>query len=286
MKRMLGVALVLASTFFLVRIVLRDWATVQTSPWRFDVAWVSAALLTQVATLALGMFGWSQVLQRTDAKSPPLLVLWRLWSLASLARFVPGAVWQFVAADRLAAKEGIERRAWSQSLAVHMGFSLAGAAVIAVFALPRVAWCLSALAFVAVHPRVVRTALTLFAKLTRQQPLLWHAGFMQSVALLLLSVVGWFASGVGLAMMFHALGQDGVPRLVTLGANAGSWVVGMLVVIAPSGLGVRELVTAWSLAPWVGEGDAVVLAAVARLWSLAAELVAAATATVLVSARR
>lgn len=286
MKRVLGVALVLVSALFLVRMASRDWATVQASTWRFEPRWVSAALVTQVAVLALGMFGWAQVLRLTDAVSPGLLVLWRLWSLASLARFVPGAVWQFVAADRLAANQGLARRVWSQSLAVHLGFSLAGAGVVAVLALPRWAWWLGALALACVHPRVVRLMLQVFAKVTRQEPLRWHAGFRHGVALLLLAAAGWALSGLGLTMLLHALGRDEVPRLVTLGANAGSWLAGVVVVFAPSGLGVRELVTAWSLAPWVGEGDAVLLSAAARLWSLAAELLAAALASVLVSARR
>ena len=52
-------------------------------------------------------------------------------------------------------------------------------------------------------------------------------------------------------------------------------VAGLLVVVAPAGLGVRESVLLLGLAPLVGEGQAIVLVGFCRLWQTVLELLLA-----------
>ncbi|GAA1762209.1 lysylphosphatidylglycerol synthase domain-containing protein [Streptomonospora arabica] len=67
-------------------------------------------------------------------------------------------------------------------------------------------------------------------------------------------------------------GQDARALPTAAGAYALAWTLGVLVVFAPAGLGVRELVLVVGLAPVLDTGSALVVAALSRLIMTAADL--------------
>jgi dolichol-phosphate mannosyltransferase len=100
---------------------------------------------------------------------------------------------------------------------------------------------------------------------------------------------GWVATGLGAWALARALGMTaGLDAFLLLGAFALSWLLGVLVPLAPGGLGLREGSLILSLGAAVGAGPATALALALRLVSFAGELVAIALAelTALALARR
>jgi dolichol-phosphate mannosyltransferase len=97
-----------------------------------------------------------------------------------------------------------------------------------------------------------------------------------------LDALGWIATGLGawtLARALHA--TAGLDAFLLLGAFALSWLLGVLVPLAPGGLGLREGSLIVSLTASVGAGVATGLALALRLVSFAGELVAIAAAELL-----
>jgi dolichol-phosphate mannosyltransferase len=108
-------------------------------------------------------------------------------------------------------------------------------------------------------------------------------------AMVALDAAGWIATGLGAWTLARALGgTGGLDAFLLLGGFALSWLVGVLVPLAPGGLGLREGSLIVSLAPAIGTGAATGLALALRLVSFAGELVAIAIAeaVALVLARR
>ena len=70
----------------------------------------------------------------------------------------------------------------------------------------------------------------------------------------------------------------GLDAFLLLGAFALSWLIGVLVPLAPGGLGLRDGALVGALAAAVGAGPATALALVLRLGTFAGELLAAALA--------
>jgi dolichol-phosphate mannosyltransferase len=104
-----------------------------------------------------------------------------------------------------------------------------------------------------------------------------------------LDAAGWVATGLGAWALARALGVTaGLDAFLLLGAFALSWLLGVLVPLAPGGLGLREGSLILSLGAAVGAGPATALALALRLVSFAGELVAIAVAelTALALARR
>uniref|UniRef100_UPI00373AEAA4 hypothetical protein n=1 Tax=Nocardiopsis halophila TaxID=141692 RepID=UPI00373AEAA4 len=95
------------------------------------------------------------------------------------------------------------------------------------------------------------------------------------------AALGWtLAAWIPLSLHIGALaaGADGAgwrALPVAAGAYALAWTLGVLFVIAPAGVGVRELVLVVALSPVLSPGAALVVAALSRLVMTAADLMAA-----------
>src|SRR5512133_239335 len=94
-----------------------------------------------------------------------------------------------------------------------------------------------------------------------------------------LDAAGWVATGLGAWALARALGATaGLDAFLLLGAFALSWLLGVLVPLAPGGLGLREGSLILTLGASIGAGPATALALALRLVSFAGELVAIAIA--------
>jgi dolichol-phosphate mannosyltransferase len=93
-------------------------------------------------------------------------------------------------------------------------------------------------------------------------------------ALVAAHAAGWAATAGGLALLAGTLHLSGASTGVLLGAAALSWLAGVLVPIAPGGLGVRDAALALGLAPVLGAGAATGLAVALRVVGFAAEVMA------------
>jgi dolichol-phosphate mannosyltransferase len=94
-----------------------------------------------------------------------------------------------------------------------------------------------------------------------------------------LDAAGWVATGLGAWALARALGATaGLDAFLLLGAFALSWLLGVLVPLAPGGLGLREGSLILTLGAAIGAGPATALALALRLVSFGGELVAIAIA--------
>lgn len=247
-----------------------------------NALWLGVSTLMHLLVLAGGTLLWSWVIRHFDARVGfrPLL---RIWSLASLTRYLPGAVWQFLTAGQLATELGVDPRLLFASLAVHLGFTLLGAGVVGLGAmlllarLPGWGALLLVLPPLLVHPRSIQLASRLLSRLSRRAgtgPLpTWRGGWGTGLAFLALSILSWSVYGVAFyGLLRGMLGAMTPPLLGAEAAHALSFLGGYFVPFAPAGLGVRE----WTLAALLGTslpvGVAASVAVVARLWSIVAEL--------------
>jgi hypothetical protein len=90
-----------------------------------------------------------------------------------------------------------------------------------------------------------------------------------------IDAAGWIATGVGAWTLARAVGATaGLDAFLLLGAFALSWLLGVLVPLAPGGLGLREGSLILSLGTALGAGPATALALALRLVSFAGELLA------------
>jgi len=86
----------------------------------------------------------------------------------------------------------------------------------------------------------------------------------------------WVAYGVAFWWFGLALLGDAAPSLgLAVGAHTASYVAGILAVVAPGGIVVREAALVAVLSPAVGAENALLLAVASRLWLIVLELLTA-----------
>lgn len=294
--RLLAVALVVAAVVFLGRTIAGNADRLRAYDWSIDPALLAASLAAHVLVLAWGVVVWHRVLLHTTREPVALLPLQRIWFLSAIARYIPGKIWQFVAAAQLANRAGLGSAAVLTSMAIQIGFTLLAAIIVSAATLPiPAAWPVgrSLIAVVTIvgacllaHPAVLRTALALIPRALHRDVLAWTGRWADGLVLLALSVVSWLLYGVAFWLFVAALVDLPIGALLPLaGVNALSFLAGYIVFVVPAGLGVREAAMTALLGPLVPAYVGVVIAASSRLWTIAAELIGAGILIALRAAR-
>lgn len=285
-RAVVGALIATAALLFLGLTIVRQWRELQLYEWQVDPVRLAASIMALFLAFAWGGWVWRRLLAHLGVRVA-FLPLLRLWYLSSLARYIPGKVWQFVGAAQLGRRLGLAPTPLVTSMALQMVFLMVAGAAVALPALfladipsaPTVAASLIAVvagAVAVVHPKALNAGLRLASRALPETVLRWEGGWGSGVMLLGMYAVSWVGQGLAFALFVHAVVEIPTAALpVLIGANALAMVAGMLVFVVPAGLGAREAVLALLLSPWVPMGAAALIAVASRLWTIVTELIGA-----------
>lgn len=250
---------------------------------------LAASVLT-VLTWFLLVRAWSRSL-RWWGDSLPLGPAIRLWFVTNLSRFVPGTIWQFAHVSAEALNARISPVAATGAI-LFQQLVLLGTGIMLTASLapvlptsmtgttnPVVALGLAFLGVIAVIILLPVAAPTLerwTSRLLRREvkwPTPSRGELTEYVGTL---VVPWIAYGVAFWLFGLSLLGNAAPGLLPAAAVfIGSYVAGIIAVVAPGGLGVREAAMVVLLSPITGLAPALLLAVASRLWLVALEILTA-----------
>lgn len=240
--------------------------------------WLALSVLAILLSYAFSVEAWRRILAGWN-QHVPFLRATRIWLVANLGRYVPGKVWSVAGLIVLAQRAGVAPWAAGASAVAIQAVAVGTAVALVAAATPGAAspLGLAAAALVAVATIAVLAwdrAVNLVARLigggTRLQPLpvtavAWSSG---------LGVLAWLAHGVAFWMLARGLGLPGSLSIVkAAGVFPLGYIVGLLALFAPGGLGVREVVLIGLLAPGLGWGGAVSLSIASRIMLTVMEVV-------------
>jgi len=212
----------------------------------------------------------------------------RIWFLSQAGRYVPGKVWFALGRVYLSGRAGVPAAAASVALAVELLLVLGSSLLVfAVGAAARpgglghpysLALLLLPVVFVGIHPGVIKAVLR---RLGRDL-----SGFTltySNVLVLLLCYAGcWCVYGIGFYLIATSIDLGIGSRLVepvgtfslirqVSGINAVSWSAGLLSIVTPAGLGIREGVSSVLLGPLFVRPYPSLIPLAARIWVTIAE---------------
>jgi uncharacterized membrane protein YbhN (UPF0104 family) len=262
------------------------------------LSWLSVAGALVAGGLALGpaMMAWRALL--ADLGSPlPLSAATQIMFIGNLGKYVPGGVWQVLATVEMGREHATPAKRTLTATVVGMALALGSALALTALALPLTSsnatrqywWVLALVPFVlvALHPRVLTTALNLALRLARKEPLERAISLPGLVRALAWTVLGWLLLGTMTWLLVADIHRGGLADyLPAAAAYLLAWAVGFMAIFAPGGIGVREVAMAAALAPLMGGVQALVVATVTRLISTVADLSWAGFAFLLNSRRR
>ena len=275
------VALNIARVVFLV-------AAIGFSVWSLRSQWPDIGRdigKTSVGNFLLGLFAlyvgllafggmWVRVL-RGFGYPVPLVKGLGIFYVGQLGRYIPGSVWSFGAQATMARDINVPPRTTVSAGLVGLGFSLATSGVIGMIAVATgilrlgvpewIPIVLAVLGLAVLAPPIVNFLGTRVAG----KPATLRLTLIDVLVVVGLLVVTWVADGVALMVLSDGFSLDpslwGTRLAIMVGAYGLSYVVGVVIIFAPAGLGAREAALTLLLTPALGLPAAAALAIVSRI---------------------
>jgi uncharacterized membrane protein YbhN (UPF0104 family) len=276
-------------TWFIFRAVgvqLADLGGLELADWRPRSQLIIAASLLLLLGYGASAALWGGLVSELGGPRIPLRKAVRTFLVANLGRYVPGKVWQIAGLAFLARGEGVSAPVATGAAVVGQAFALAGATLVGVVAFFRVGeessfvgWvllaCVAGGVGAASVPAVSRRIMGLWFRALRSTPpadLQMRPGFAPKWVTLY--AINWLVYVVSFRIFMLSFGLPGT-FIETAPAFAAAYVAGYVMVFSPAGIGIREGVLTFLLAPVTGQGTAAALSLLARLWTTAVELLPA-----------
>jgi uncharacterized membrane protein YbhN (UPF0104 family) len=259
--RRLAAAAAVAGLAFCILSIWRQWHDARALQLHWSPGWLIGATLAAAVANGLMAAGWAQLVRAGGGQ-----VSWpealRVWWAGQLARFVPTGLGSVPGRLVVGAGAGLPRRLLVTTTAAELAVGAATSAVAAALLLPGVTGML--LAAFGLAAGIVAAAVV-GGRLLPGHPAVARASgyFVAAHALkVLVRAAGFWA-------MLHVT-TAGPPAelLAVIGAVGAAYVLGLVAVFAPGGIGVREAALAGTLGAMPGGSPAAVIAA-AVLWRLA-----------------
>src|ERR1700678_2306425 len=267
--------------------VSKQWTDIHHAVGRIGLPMSLAALVFVLAALFTSMLSWRALL--TGLGSPlPVPVTARIFFVGQLGKYLPGSVWPVLAQMEIASAHKVPRHRTAVASVLTMLVALLAGLIIAIIALPfsggstPYEWAFIAAPFLlaCLYPKVLNWGFGRLLRLAKRPPLDHPLGGRAIAISLAWSFVSWICYGFQIWVLALRVGAPADKALpLAIGAFAFAWCAGFLVVLAPAGAGVREVVMVVILGPVVGGAPATAIALVSRAVTAVADLVVAGVAT-------
>lgn len=236
---------------------------------------IGLLLSSQAWRLSIGAF-W------VELRGPPAR---SVFFVTQLGKYLPGGLWGVAGQVDAARSLGVDRAKVGLGalvfLLLHLLTGLLAAVVTLAWTAPDVIyeyrWVLSVTApfFLLLVPSVLTSALSAIGRLLNRWTGDLQLRFQSIVAAIVWLGATWICYGLALAVLAQPLTDPApAPALIalSLGGFALAWSVGVLVLLAPSGIGPREIVIYLVLLRMLDPADATAIAITCRLVHVAADL--------------
>jgi uncharacterized membrane protein YbhN (UPF0104 family) len=263
--------------------VASQWTDVRAALASLGFLVVAAAMVSVLIAMLAAMQVWRVLLAALGSPLPARTAA-RIMFVGQLGKYVPGSVWPVLAQMELGTAHRVPRHHSASASVLTMIVSVFSGLLTALVTLPFVAgsapylWAFAAapVLLACLHPKVLNYLLGRLFRLTRRPPLEQPLTARAIATSLAWSFGSWILYGLQIWLLATRLGAPrGTAALLAIGGFAFAWSVGFLVVFAPAGAGVREVLLVALLGPVLGVGAATAVALVSRVLTTVGDLLAA-----------
>lgn len=286
------VALFAVIAFFVVRSLAAGLSSSGFLHLRFSLPYLLASWVALLGYYAMYTGGMDIIMRLLGAPSSFARVF-KLNFATNLGKYLPGGIWPVFGRLTLGPKLGLPRRIVAPGMVLEAGLSVVGGLLVFFASLAfggsvpsgTQAWqwiALAAILLVATAPPVFRRVLAFGFRLAKVDAPVPRLSYPATLGLVVYYAVSWLVAGLAFRLYTLAL-VAGAPGTVVqyAGIYAAASIAGLVVLLAPGGIGVREGVIALLLTPLIGAPSATVVGFSARIWSTLVELSASAVALTL-----
>jgi uncharacterized membrane protein YbhN (UPF0104 family) len=266
--------------------IAANWPGVHAGLTKIGIGEVIAAMVSVLLGL-LALMQVYRVLLGALGSPLPVRVAAQILFVGQLGKYLPGSVWPVLAQMELGAAHQVPRRRSASASILTMLLSLLAGILVGLVMLPFSkgagpywwVFLFAPVILALLYPRLLNRVLDRLLRLARRPPLEQPLTGRAIATALAWGVVSWVLFGLQIWLLGERLGLSGASGLLlATGAFAFAWSAGFLVVFAPAGAGVREVVLIALLGPTVGADRAGAIALVSRVLMTLGDLISAGAA--------
>lgn len=287
------VVVVALVAFYLVQSVWTNWSQIRGHSWHLHSGWLTASVAVLVGSMMAMALGWYAALRELGTAMSPWPAQ-RIWIVTNFLKYLPGKVWLVIGRILHCQRYGIPKIVTLTSFAYEYVLFMASGVIVSACTVPfwlqrgearAYGWTLLLVpaTLIGFHPAIFGPTVNRLLKLAKRPPLARQIRFSRLLLLLLFFCLAWGLFGGAFCLFVMAVHPMPLVAWPTLGgAFMASWILGLLVIFTPGGLGVREGMLMAVLASLCSaylpaespQGVAVVLALGSRLWMVLSEVLA------------
>jgi uncharacterized membrane protein YbhN (UPF0104 family) len=269
--------------FFLGKTLYHNLGEININRGTLKLPLLILSFLCVVINLAIASYAWKRILSFFQIKLP-FEQSFKITSVSSVGKYIPGKVWQYLSQIYLGQKVGLPKSVTFFSMVLlFVAYNLAG---ILLFLFSLFFWekfsllLISALLFVFItislvifYPPILNKVLKILLHLFKKEALSIRVGFDQIIKILLILAADWAIFGIGVYLLVNSFYSINFDQTVILcGVFAISVISGILSFFAPAGLGVREGVQSYLLSLFIPISMAILISLTMRVWMTLGEL--------------
>ncbi len=246
----------------------------------------AAAFVSVLAALATTVQLWRLLL--ASLGSPlPVRTAARILLVSQLGKYLPGSIWPVVAQMELGTSYQVPRSRSVSASVLTMLLTLVTGLITALLMLPFASaatparWALLAAPVLAVllYPRVLNIVVGRLLRLARQPALVAPLQGRMLIRALAWALGTWSCYGLQIWILATRLGAPaGKAVLIAVGGFAFAWSIGFVVVLAPAGAGVRDVLLLLLLARILSTTNATAVVLASRVLLTTADVLTAVVA--------
>lgn len=242
-----------------------------------EIGWgamgASAVFAAAGTVVLLGL--WTSVLRGLGA-SVPLGEAWRVFFISQLGKYLPGLVWPALAQMEAGRRWGVRRSVMLAGNLLMIAVLVASGVGAGLVLLPGsvglagisglAAWVLAALLLlICLWPRLLTGLVDHALVLVHREPLRLSASPRDMAVSFAWALATWLLYGLHVWFLVSSVGGTGAEAWVAAtGGIALGWALGLVAVLAPAGVGVRDGILVAVLSPFVGRSPALAVALASR----------------------
>ncbi|MBL7056801.1 flippase-like domain-containing protein [Candidatus Woesearchaeota archaeon] len=283
-KRIFSLLVIFFIIFFIVKdIFIPNYNELKNYSWNVNVWYLVLSFIIFLFMWFFKTFCWNMVLKKLDV-NVPFIRLCKIKMYSLMMRYIPGKIWSFVKGSFMLKSKTNSFMKSFLIMVLDVFYDMYAALVLfllAILILPEfkgqfnIYWLLLLLlSFCLIHPKVLTKIIGFSAKVCRKKvDFDFNISFVDSLKILFMYIISWFFTGLALYFLIKGIGPVSFNFIFALtGLFAISWSVGLISLITPSGLGVREGVFGFLLSFYFPLSVAMIISFLARIFLSLVEL--------------
>lgn len=280
--------ILLAAVAYIIWQLVGQWHSLSRHRWTLRPAPALLSLPLAAAWFLCRAWLWRLILARFGY---PLAYrrAFRTFMLAELSRYLPGTVWHVLGRGYYASRQGVPAAVTLTAMILEMALvaltaiaflplrAMGGGRLLEDLAIWAIAAVLVLLVFA--HPRVIVPVVNAGLRRLRKQTIPARLRYRDIAEMLGLCALMWVCMCAAFVLLVWSIAPTEWGKAVAIAASfPAAWFAGLVSIVSPGGLGVREGALAVLLSGLLPAGMGAVIALASRLWLTVVELVCAAVA--------